>query len=142
MKRPRLIVTAAALMVCAQAYAQSFPSRPIELVVHTGPGAGADRIARLIAEILTKDKLITQPMIVVNRTGGAGTVAFNYMKSKPGDPHYVLSSVGGTLLSASLRPEFNIYENAWMNGATFTEYMKERQAWVREFLKSIGATKS
>lgn len=90
------------------ALAQSFPSRPVELVVHTGPGAGADRIARLIAEILGKEKLITQPINVVNRTGGAGTVAFNYMKSKRGDPHYILSSVGGTLLSASLRPEFNI----------------------------------
>lgn len=96
------------LLSPAPVAAQAFPSKPVELVVHTGPGAGADRITRVIAEIIGKEKLITQPMVVVNRTGGAGTVAFNYLKSKPGDPHYILSSVGGTLLSASLRPEFNI----------------------------------
>lgn len=88
--------------------AQAFPSKPVELVVHTGPGAGADRIARLISEILTRDKLITQPITVVNRTGGAGTVAFNYMKSKRGDPHVILASVGGTIISATLQPEFNV----------------------------------
>lgn len=98
----------APLTASVPAAAQGFPSKPVELVVHTGPGAGADRIARMIAEIIGKEKLITQPMVVVNRTGGAGTVAFNYMKTKSGDPHYILSSVGGTLLSASLRPEFNI----------------------------------
>ena len=101
-------VALVASVVPLHAAAQTFPSRPVELVVHTGPGAGADRIARLIAEILAKEKLITQPINVVNRTGGAGTVAFNYMKSKRGDPHHILSSVGGTLISASLRPEFNI----------------------------------
>ena len=82
--------------------------RPVELVVSSGPGAGADRIARLISEILTREKIITQPITVVNRTGGAGTVAFNYMKMKRGDPHTILASVGGTIISASLRPEFNI----------------------------------
>ena len=113
-QRARSRLAAAGTLVTAiliaplQAPAQTFPSRPVEIVVHTGPGAGADRIARLITEILAKEKLITQPINVVNRTGGAGTVAFNYMKGKRGDPHYILSSVGGTLISASLRPEFNI----------------------------------
>lgn len=96
------------LAFAVTAQAQPFPSKPIELVVHTGPGAGADRIARLISEILTREKLITQPITVVNRTGGAGTVAFNHMKSRRGDPHVILASVGGTVISASLRPEFNV----------------------------------
>lgn len=108
MKHRPLVLLAIAVACTAPAQAQPFPSKPIELVVHTGPGAGADRIARLIVEIITKEKLIPHPMQVVNRTGGAGTVAFNYMKSKQGDPHYILSSVGGTLVAASLRPEFNI----------------------------------
>jgi hypothetical protein len=107
-----------------QTLAQAFPSRPLELVVHTGPGAGADRISRLIAEILAKEKLITQPITVVNRTGGAGTVAFNYMLSPACKAH----------------AKTNHYENTWMGSAEFTRYMTERQVWVREFLRSIGAT--
>ena len=105
MRRPGLLLLT---LLSFTAAAQNFPSRPLELVIHTGPGAGADRIARLISEILTREKLITQPIVVTNRTGGAGTVAYNYMKTKRGDPHVILASVGGTIISASLRPEFNV----------------------------------
>ena len=105
MRRPGLLLLT---LLSFTAAAQNFPSRPLELVIHTGPGAGADRIARLISEILTREKLITQPIVVTNRTGGAGTVAYNYMKTKRGDPHVILASVGSTIISASLRPEFNV----------------------------------
>ena len=105
MRRPGLLLLT---LLSFTAAAQTFPSRPLELVIHTGPGAGADRIARLISEILTREKLITQPIVVTNRTGGAGTVAYNYMKTKRGDPHVILASVGSTIISASLRPEFNV----------------------------------
>ena len=105
MRRPGLLLLT---LLSFTAAAQNFPSRPLELVIHTGPGAGADRIARLISEILTREKLITQPIVVTNRTGGASTVAYNYMKTKRGDPHVILASVGSTIISASLRPEFNV----------------------------------
>ena len=89
--------------------AASFPSRPIELVAHSAPGAGNDRIARILAEILMNEKLVNnQTVSVTNRTGGAGTVAYNYIKSRKGDPHVILTGVSNTLLSASLRPEFNV----------------------------------
>jgi putative tricarboxylic transport membrane protein len=90
------------------AAAQPFPSRPIELVAHSAPGAGNDRVARILAEILVRDKLINQPVSISNRTGGAGTVAYNYIKSKRGDPHVILTGVSNTLLGAALRPEFNV----------------------------------
>ena len=89
--------------------AQAFPSRPLELVAHSAPGAGNDRIARILAEILMNEKLVNnQTVSVTNRTGGAGTVAYNYIKSRKGDPHVILTGVSNTLLSASLRPEFNV----------------------------------
>ncbi len=99
---------AISVWLASAASAQSFPSRPLEFVVHTGPGAGADRVARIIAEILTREQWVRQPITVSNRNGGAGTATFNYIKNKRGDPHVILASVSSTLISASLRPEFSI----------------------------------
>ncbi len=103
-----IILSCLSCFAATPALAQGYPSRPLEFVVHTGPGAGADRVARIIADILAREKLIAQPITVSNKTGGAGTVAFNYLKSKRSDPHVILASVSSTLISASLRPEFGI----------------------------------
>src|SRR6185503_3774621 len=51
---------------------------------------------------------VSQPVTVVNKVGGAGGVAFAYMRSRRGDPHVILSGVGATFLSASLRPELGV----------------------------------
>jgi putative tricarboxylic transport membrane protein len=87
------------------AYGQAFPSRPLELVVHTSPGGGTDVFARAVADIIMKEKLLPQPVTVSNRSGGAGAVAYNYIKSKRGDPHVVLTVASGTFLTAAARPE-------------------------------------
>jgi putative tricarboxylic transport membrane protein len=102
-----------ATVLCAglPALAQPYPSRPLEIVVHTGPGAGNDRVARIFVDIVQREKLVNQPLTVVNKVGGLGTVAFNYMKSKRGDPHVILSGVGSTLVAATLRPEFDVHLN-------------------------------
>ena len=88
--------------------AQSFPSKPVEFVVHVNPGGGTDVFARLIIEILGREKIITQPMIVSSRTGGAGAVAFNYVKSKRGEPHTVLTIATGSFLTATSRPDLDL----------------------------------
>jgi len=103
-----LIYALAACVLAPTVQAQSYPSRPLELVAHSAPGAGNDRVARILAEILVRDKFVNQPVSVTNRTGGAGTVAYNYIKSKRGDPHIILTGVSNTLLGASLRPEYNV----------------------------------
>jgi tripartite-type tricarboxylate transporter receptor subunit TctC len=55
-----------------QAWAQSYPTRPITLIVPWGAGGGTDAVARIIAALLEKD--LGQPVNVVNRTGGNGVV--------------------------------------------------------------------
>jgi putative tricarboxylic transport membrane protein len=65
------------------------PSRQIEAVVHTGPGGGSDIFARAIAEMLQKEKLISQRMQVVNKSGGGPAVAMSYLAEKKGDPHTI-----------------------------------------------------
>ena len=70
--------------------AQSFqPTRPIEVVVHGGPGSGADLFARAIASVVEKEKLQSQRMQVVNKTGGNGTVAMAYLAEKKAESHTI-----------------------------------------------------
>lgn len=99
-----IVGVAAAPAVLAQAY----PSKTVEFVVHVNPGGGTDVFARLVQEIIAREKLITQPMIVQSRTGGAGTVAFNYVKSKRGDPHTVLTIATGSFVTAISRADLDL----------------------------------
>ena len=86
-------------------HAQSFPSRPIEFVIHSNPGAGQDTFARLVADISARDKLLPQPFTLVNRPGGSGAVASTHIKSKRGDPHFLLSLSSTIVLALAQRPD-------------------------------------
>ena len=88
--------------------AQTFPSRPIEMVIHSNPGAGQDVFGRLVAEISAREKLLPQPFTVVNRPGGSGAVASTFMKSKRGDPHYLLSLSSTIVLALAQRPDIGL----------------------------------
>ena len=102
-----LLVLAVAL-AAGTAPAQTYPSRTVEFVVHVNPGGGTDVFARLVTDILGRDKLVSQPLVVLNRTGGAGVVAFTYAKSKRGDPHTVLTIATGSFLTAAARPDLDL----------------------------------
>ena len=95
-------------LTATAASAQTFPSRPIELVVHTAPGGGTDLIARLVADIMVKEKLVSQPVNVMNRVGGGGAIAYTYVKSKRGDPHVVVSVATLAMLNQVVRPELGL----------------------------------
>jgi len=63
------------------------PTKPIEFVVPAGTGGGADQMARLISGLAEKHKLSPKPLIVVNKSGGAGAEGFLHVKGKKGDAH-------------------------------------------------------
>jgi putative tricarboxylic transport membrane protein len=65
------------------------PTKPIEVVVHTGPGGGSDIFARAIAELMQKEKIIPQRMQVVNKSGGGSAVAMSYLAEKKGETHTI-----------------------------------------------------
>ncbi|HXF67958.1 MAG TPA: tripartite tricarboxylate transporter substrate binding protein [Burkholderiales bacterium] len=98
----------AAALIATAAGAQPYPSKPIEFVVHVNPGGGTDVFARLVTEIMSREKLVAQPLVVLNRPGGAGTVAFNHVKGRRGDPHTVLAVATGSFLAALARPELDL----------------------------------
>lgn len=73
-----------------EAVAQSFkPTRPVELVVHTGPGGGSDVFARIVNNIFDQERLLPVRANVANRSGGGGTVAMSYLAEKKGNPHVI-----------------------------------------------------
>ena len=85
-----LVVIALLAVVAAPADAAWEPSKPIEFVIPAGTGGGADQMARLSAGLAEKHKLTPRPIIVVNKSGGAGAEGFLHVKGKKGDAHTII----------------------------------------------------
>jgi tripartite-type tricarboxylate transporter receptor subunit TctC len=66
------------------------PTKPIEFVIPAGTGGGADQMARLIQGVAEKHKFSPRPIIVVNKSGGAGAEGFLHVKGKKGDAHTII----------------------------------------------------
>src|SRR4051812_18159619 len=73
--------------IAPAAHAAWEPTKPVEFVVPAGTGGGADQMARLIQGIVVKHNLMKQPLVVVNKSGGAGAEGFLDVKNAKGDPH-------------------------------------------------------
>ncbi len=84
-----------ALLQAPMSHAQSWPQRPVKLVVALGPGSGVDLSARLIADRLTKRW--GQAVVVENRPGGDGVVAINAVLSAR-DDHMLLYAPTSTFV--------------------------------------------
>ena len=69
------------------------PTKPVELVVPAGTGGGADQMARFIQGVVAKNKLMNQPIVVVNKSGGAGAEGFLDVKGDKGNPHKIIISL-------------------------------------------------
>ncbi|MFO1351812.1 MAG: tripartite tricarboxylate transporter substrate-binding protein [Gammaproteobacteria bacterium] len=63
------------------------PNRTVEFIVPAGTGGGADQMARLIQAAVAKHQLLAQPMVVINKAGGAGAEGFLDVKNSKGNPH-------------------------------------------------------
>ncbi len=81
---------AAAVLAMAPAHAAWEPTKPVEFVVPAGTGGGADQMARLMQGIVIKHKLMKEPLIVVNKSGGAGAEGFLEVKGAKADPHKII----------------------------------------------------
>lgn len=86
------VVAGAVAMVAAPAVqAQAWePAKPVEFVVPAGTGGGADQMARFLQGVIVKHNLMKQPLIVVNKSGGAGAEGFLSVKEAKGDPHKII----------------------------------------------------
>ena len=98
---PLAITLAFGALASAPALAQSFPSRPVNLVVPFPPGGGTDTGARILAEQLSKRW--GQPVVVENKGGAAGQIgADSVAKAKPDGYTLLLGNIGTQAINPSL----------------------------------------
>lgn len=82
-----LLVVATVAVAIPQAHAQSYPDRPIRIIVPYGPG-GTDGQMRLAAPFMTKE--LGQPIVVENKAGGGATIGTTLVRNSPPDGYTLL----------------------------------------------------
>jgi len=88
MKKTTLITTLlASALYAAAASAAWAPDKPVEFVVASGAGGGTDIFARTIQAIVVKYKLMSAPIVVLNKGGGAGSEGFVYGSASADDAY-------------------------------------------------------
>src|SRR3954469_2291541 len=98
------VVAGAACLIAGTACAQTFPSKPIRLIVPYPPGGGTDFVARVVA--LKLPEAIGQNVVVDNRAGAAGLVGTELAARAPADGYTLL------LVDSSLPINVSYYKNA------------------------------
>ena len=95
--------SAAAVLGAPRAFAQSWPSGPVRLVVGFPPGGGADALARVVAEKLAG--LWKTQVLVDNRAGASSTLAAEHVAGQPGDGSVLfLSTINSHALAPAVQP--------------------------------------
>jgi putative tricarboxylic transport membrane protein len=72
------------------------PSKPVEFIIMAG---GADIYALFISGLIEKNKLAPVAFVPVNKAGGAGAVAMEYIKGKEGDPHTIMITLSSFIMT-------------------------------------------
>ena len=97
-----IIALAAALAMAANAAAQSYPSRPITLVVGFAPGGGTDTVARVMQRKL--GEYLGQTIVVENRAGAGGIIAADLVSKAAPDGYTILLA---TIAALAVAPHLN-----------------------------------
>ena len=96
-------VALGALLVVDHAQSQSYPNKPIRLIVGFPPGGGTDVVARIIAPGLSEN--LGQPVVIENRPGATGTVAAAMVARSPADGYtLMMGHVSVNAIAPSLFP--------------------------------------
>jgi len=92
----RFLLAAALIAFSTAATAQSWPTKPIRMIVPLAPGATADIVARIYADEL--GKALGQTIVVDNKTGAGGTIATAEASRAPADGYTMLLISQGTVV--------------------------------------------
>ena len=86
----RALITTTAALLALPVMAQTFPSKPITLIVPNPPGGVVDTSARLLGDPLSR--LIGQPVVIENKGGASGNIAYQQVAGAAKDGHTLLIS--------------------------------------------------
>ena len=87
----------AALAIVQLSHAQTYPSKPIRLIVPNAPGGGTDTVARLVAEKVSP--ALGQQIVAENRGGAGGGIAAELVARSPKDGYTLLLGSAATLIT-------------------------------------------
>jgi putative tricarboxylic transport membrane protein len=79
-----------------------FPEKPIEFTVPFAAGGGSDIMARTIAAMMEKEKILPQPLVVVNRPGASGVLGYMHVGQKTGDPYIITTATNSFVIQPLL----------------------------------------
>jgi tripartite-type tricarboxylate transporter receptor subunit TctC len=88
----------------------TFPSKPVELTVLFGAGSGADLLARKLADAAAKE--LSQPVVVVNRTGAGGAIGYSHVQGQPADGHALVwnsNSINTTYHAGNMKLDYTAF---------------------------------
>lgn len=97
--------------LCGVAFAQTYPTKPVRIIVPSAPGGGYDFIGRLLADKLSAE--LGQSFVVENRTGAGALVGTQAVAQAPGDGYTLL--IGGL---ANLAFNLGLYKDPGYNPVT------------------------
>lgn len=101
-----VLAAAAALSPCAvsaQSPADSYPVKPVRVIVGLAPGGGTDIQTRLLAQKLSSN--LGRSFVVENRTGAGGTVAYALVAKSPADGYTLLGVASGYSITPAVYPK-------------------------------------
>ncbi|HKQ27792.1 MAG TPA: tripartite tricarboxylate transporter substrate binding protein, partial [Burkholderiales bacterium] len=97
----RVILAAALLATCGISAAQTYPSKPVRVLVGFAAGASTDQLARVVSAKLSER--LGQPVIVENRAGAGGSIAANEVAKAAPDGHtLILGEPGGMAVAPAM----------------------------------------
>jgi len=92
------------LLFAAQAFAQSYPSKPLRMVVGFTPGGAADFVARAFQEPL--GRALGQPVVVENKPGAGSSIAAEFVARSPADGYtFLIASPSSILVNPLISPK-------------------------------------